>query len=92
MKRAPESSTRLASAAPAMALLLLRLEADAFADARACPFCDAAPNDDDDDSAPRLPHTLDCELDRVLLDSGLRTDAELVALCSVASDEMEGAA
>lgn len=50
-----------------LARLLVRLEEDAFADAKPCPFCHAG-----EDELERLPHTVDCELDRALSDAGLR--------------------
>lgn len=66
-----EDLSRVSSVAPAMARLLLRLEADALADARPCPVCGVIEPDPDDDG--QLPHAVECELDRTLFDAGLRS-------------------
>jgi hypothetical protein len=58
---------RMLAAAPRMAHLLLRLEEEAYADARPCPFCNAT-----DAANGSLPHAVDCELDEVLFEAGLR--------------------
>lgn len=52
-----------------MAKLLLALEADAFADARPCPFCHAP---ESSTGASALPHAAGCELDGILEAVGAR--------------------
>src|ERR1043165_5043932 len=59
---------RLLAAAPTFARLLVRLEEDSYAGARPRPFCGAI----DADATEGLPHTVECELDRVLFESGAR--------------------
>ena len=63
---------RLLAAAPRLARLLLQLEEEAYADARPCPFCYAT-----EAASGCLPHAIDCELDEVLFDAGLRLGAPL---------------
>ena len=60
---------RLVAAAPKMARLLLLLEAESYADARPCPFCDASEEGD----GSSLPHAANCELDRTMSEAGLRS-------------------
>jgi hypothetical protein len=62
-------NTKLAAAAPRMARLLLRLEEDAYADARECPFC-IAPEGARRDTG--LSHSDECELEKTLRAAGLR--------------------
>lgn len=65
--RHDEQRRRLLATAPRLARLLLRVEEDAYCDARPCPFCHASTESDE-----RLPHAADCELDIALVDAGLR--------------------
>ncbi len=67
-----QPSNRLTASAPRMARLLLRLEEEAFGDARECPFCVAAPLRPSEEG---LSHAADCELERTLLAAGLRGPA-----------------
>lgn len=65
----PTQRHGLVAAAPRLASLLLKLEADAYADARPCPFCHAPLSDAGSEG---LAHAADCELDEVLRAAGLR--------------------
>jgi hypothetical protein len=64
------AAARVASVARELARLLLRLEADCYADARPCPFCNTSGDGNRHDEA--LAHARDCDLDRVLTAAGLR--------------------